>query len=70
MQFDFRYLGEAASGTCRYNYPARKQELEPSLVADGNLQRCSVCGYPFPCDVHPSMSVAFADHLLKAHQLG
>lgn len=47
----------------------RKQTVsEPHLVADGNLKRCSVCGYPFPADVHPSMSVAFADHLLKAHK--
>src|SRR5271165_6733054 len=42
----------------------------PHLIADGNLKRCSVCGYPFPADVHPSMSVAFAEHLLKAHQPG
>src|SRR5271167_4986969 len=42
----------------------------PHLIRDGNLQRCSVCGYPFPTDVHPSMSVAFAEHLLKAHQPG
>jgi len=42
---------------------------EPRLIADGSLKRCSVCGYPFPADVHPSMSVAFADHLLKAHKL-
>ena len=49
---------------------AEKTAREPHLIADGNLQRCSVCGYPFPADVHPSMSVAFADHLLKAHKLG
>ena len=47
----------------------RKVESEPRLIADGNLQRCSVCGYPFPADVHPSMTVAFAEHLLKAHKL-
>ena len=45
----------------------RKTESEPHLIADGNLQRCSVCGYAFPADVRPSMSVAFADHLLKVH---
>ncbi|MGC2107977.1 MAG: hypothetical protein WA655_00580 [Candidatus Korobacteraceae bacterium] len=45
-----------------------KKKTEPRLIADGNLQRCSVCGYPFPADVHPSMSVAFAEHLLKVHQ--
>jgi hypothetical protein len=48
----------------------KKIVSEPRLVADGNLQRCSVCGYPFPADVHPSMSVAFADHLRKTHQAG
>jgi hypothetical protein len=47
----------------------KKAEIEPRLIADGNLQRCSVCGYPFPADVHPSMTVAFAEHLLKAHKL-
>jgi hypothetical protein len=45
----------------------RRKKAEPTLIADGNLQRCSVCGYPFPADVHPSMSVAFAEHLFKAH---
>jgi hypothetical protein len=44
-------------------------KLSPQLVADGNLKRCSVCGYPFQPDVKPSMSVAFADHLL-AHKPG
>jgi hypothetical protein len=45
-------------------------KTEPRLIADGNRQRCSVCGYPFPADVHPSMSVAFEEHLLKAHKPG
>lgn len=48
----------------------KKAETEPHLVADGNLERCSVCGYPFPSDIHPSMSVAFADHLMKVHKPG
>ena len=43
---------------------------EPHLIADGKLERCSVCGYPFPADVKPSMSVAFAEHLMKAHMPG
>jgi hypothetical protein len=47
----------------------KSTELWPRLIADGSLQRCSVCGYSFPPDVHPSMSVAFADHLTKAHKL-
>jgi rubrerythrin len=45
-----------------------KSGAEPRLIADGKLQRCSVCGYPFQPDEKPSVSVAFADHLLKAHQ--
>jgi len=45
-------------------------KLSPHLIADGNVKRCSVCGYPFPADVKPSMSVAFSDHLLKAHKPG
>jgi hypothetical protein len=47
-----------------------KDELPPRLVAAGNMKRCSVCGYPFQQDVKPSMSVAFAEHLLKAHKPG
>jgi hypothetical protein len=47
-----------------------KNTVEPHLKADGNLQRCSVCGYPFQTDVRPSMSVAFAEHLRKAHLPG
>jgi hypothetical protein len=47
-----------------------KGKGEPRLIADGNLQRCSVCGYRFQADKKPSMSVAFADHLMKAHNAG
>lgn len=42
----------------------------PHLISAGNLKRCSVCGCSFQPDVKPSMSVAFADHLRKAHQPG
>lgn len=42
----------------------------PRLIADGDWKRCSVCGYPFPADIQPSMSVAFAEHLSKAHRPG
>ena len=44
-----------------------KSRTVPRVIADGKLERCSVCGYPFDRDVRPSMSVAFAQHLLKAH---
>jgi hypothetical protein len=49
---------------------AQKHHAEPHLIPDGNLGRCSVCGYPVPQDARPSQSVAFAEHLLKAHQPG
>jgi hypothetical protein len=47
-----------------------KNRAEPRLIADGTLQHCSVCGYPFKPDVRPSMSVAFADHLRQYHKPG
>jgi len=37
---------------------------------DGKVRRCSVCGYPFPPDVQPSIDVAFTEHLMKAHKPG
>jgi len=45
-------------------------KAEPRLIADGDLRRCSVCGHPFESDVQPTMSVAFAEHLRKAHKPG
>jgi hypothetical protein len=47
---------------------SKEHQPDPYLIAEGNVERCSVCGYSFPSDVKPSMSVAFADHLLEAHQ--
>jgi hypothetical protein len=43
--------------------------IEPCLIPDGRISRCSLCGYVFAADVKPSMSVAFAEHLRAAHQL-
>jgi hypothetical protein len=48
----------------------RRQAGDPYLIPDGKLKRCSVCGFPFPEDAKPSMSVAFAEHLMKVHQSG
>jgi hypothetical protein len=48
----------------------KKQQSGPRLIRDGNLERCSICGYPFPAAVHPSTNVAFVEHLLKVHQPG
>lgn len=45
-------------------------KLPSRLIADGNLRRCSICGHPLPADVQPSVTVAFAEHLLKAHKPG
>jgi hypothetical protein len=39
---------------------------ESHLTADGDLERCAVCGYSLPADVKPSISMVFADHLRKA----
>ena len=47
-----------------------KETLPPHLFADGDLKRCSVCGHPFDPDVKPSMTVAFAAHLLEDHKPG
>jgi len=70
MQFDLPQIVGGGRGMWQDGDRPKKKESEPCLIPDGNLQRCSACGYPFPSDIHPSMSVAFADHLLKAHQLG
>ena len=49
---------------------SKQAQSEPHLITDGTLRRCSACGYPFQSDEKPSMSVAFAAHLLKAHKPG
>jgi hypothetical protein len=47
---------------------AEKTAREPHLFSNGDLLCCSVCGHPFDPDVKPSVSGAFADHLLKDHK--
>jgi len=42
----------------------------PHLILSQGSQRCSVRKYPFAADVKPSLSTAFAEHLLKAHKPG
>jgi hypothetical protein len=59
---------EQAAADLRRRQAERTSHSEPCLVRDGNLERCSVCGHPFADDVRPSMSVAFAEHLNKAHR--
>jgi hypothetical protein len=56
-----------AAATPEETVHTSKQKVPPHLIPDGNLQRCSVCGYPFTAEVHPSMTVAFAEHLMKAY---
>jgi hypothetical protein len=46
-----------------------KKKAAPHLVEDGDLKRCSVCGYPFP-PATPAVEAAFAEHLRKAHVPG
>jgi hypothetical protein len=50
--------------------PNKNTDLPPHWVLDGYTKRCSVCGYPFPRDVKPSIDAAFAEHLSKAHKPG
>src|ERR1039458_3670197 len=52
--------------------PAQNQKAtrEPHLIADGDVKRCSVCGYPFLADEMASIDTAFAEHLRKAHKPG
>jgi|SRR5271157_5909540 len=52
--------------------PAQNQKVsrEPHLIADGDVKRCSVCGYPFPADVMASIDTALALHLRTAHKPG
>jgi hypothetical protein len=54
----------------RLTHTGDKSHRSPHLIAEGSLKRCSVCGYAFPADVHPSMTVAFSEHLLKVHTPG
>ena len=48
----------------------RSFDTLPYLVADGEIQRCSICGYPFSSEVKPSIDAAFVEHLGTAHQPG
>jgi hypothetical protein len=48
----------------------KNTKLPPHWTSDGKVKRCSVCGYPFPPEVRPSIDTAFAEHLRKAHQPG
>jgi hypothetical protein len=44
-----------------------KVKTEIRLIADGNLQRCSACGYPLSAYLDSSISAAFEEHLRSAH---
>lgn len=48
----------------------KNTKLPPHWTANGGVKRCSVCGYPFLADVHPSIDAAFAEHLRKVHKPG
>jgi hypothetical protein len=41
-----------------------------ACACDGNLERCSVCGYPLPADVKPSMSERSPNILFGVHKPG
>jgi hypothetical protein len=48
----------------------KNKKLPPHWTSSGNVKRCSVCGYPFPPEVWPSIDAAFSEHLRKAHKPG
>ena len=47
-----------------------EEKIPPHLVDDRGIKRCSVCKFPFHPDVKPSLTVAFTEHLFRAHTLG
>ena len=44
-----------------------KANMPAHLIDDHGAKRCSVCKTPFPSDALPSLSKAFAYHVLKTH---
>ena len=60
-----------STGRCAHHETLRLDVArEPHLIADGDVKRCSVCGYPFLADEMASIDPAFAEHLRKAHKPG
>ena len=49
---------------------AEKVLHDARVIDDGGVMRCSVCNFRFDPDVKPSLSVAFTEHLSKAHKPG
>jgi hypothetical protein len=47
-----------------------KPNPQPHLIDYQGVRRCSICKMPFGPHVKPSVSTAFAEHVLKAHQPG
>lgn len=70
--FDLEDPHEKAQGAIDHAREAREKRLAtlPHLIHDGNLERCSVCGYAFSSDAKSSLDAAFVEHLGKAHRPG
>lgn len=60
----------AAAGHRDDNVHVSESEPQPRLIDDRGTKRCSVCKMPFQPDAKPSVHVAFAEHVLKAHPPG
>ena len=45
-------------------------KLLPHLIDDRGAKRCSICKMPFRPDAKPSLSTAFAEHVLHKHPAG
>jgi hypothetical protein len=47
-----------------------RTKLPPHLIDYLGAWRCSICKIPFPLEVEPSLSRAFAEHVITNHRPG
>jgi len=45
-------------------------KLPPHLIDYQGAKRCSICKMPFPSDIEPSLTKAFAEHVISNHRPG
>ena len=45
-----------------------RTKLPPHLIDYQGARRCSICKMPFPTDAEPSLSKAFAEHVITNHR--
>ena len=47
-----------------------RTKLPPHLIDYQGAKRCSICKMPFPSDIEPSLTKAFAEHVISNHRPG